>query len=320
MKTFTFRKSALVGAMTLVAPLSYAEIELNPNLTVSGFVDMSFVHSDVDGVEPTSKTFAVDQVETNFFYTGTDGVTAQVDIEYGESGDGSGADETFVEQAFITKEVGGGLSIKAGRFLSYSGWETEEPTGLFQYSGTGYAPVFYGFYQQGVSAYYDAGMVDVAFSVVNDVFADPTESDTTTLGTEFMVAVNPIEAWTAKLFYLSDADKDAINFWTSYAVSDFTFAFEYNVAEGTVSTDSDASGFLLMGNYAVGDFGITARYHEFEVENAEGETVTDASAFTIAPSYAVGDNLLLVAEYRIDTEDSTDTDANTIALEALFTF
>lgn len=316
---------ALTAGIAAVSPLSHAEIELGQGFSVTGFVDMSFVYVDEDEAASTSKTFAVDQVETNFMYQGSNGVSAQVDIEYGESGTGNGEDETFVEQAFITKQINDSFKVKAGRFLSYSGWETEEPTGLFQYSGTGYAPFFYGFYQQGVSAYYDSEVVDVAFSIVNDVFADPIESDTTNLGSEFMVAVTPVEGLTAKLFYMTqstdtDDDKEAINFWTAYSTGGLTLAFEYNTAEETAFSGSEADGYLLMANYASGDYGITLRYHDFEIEDAFGTTTVDASAITIAPSMAVGDNLLIVAEYRMDTDDVSDIDTDSFALEALFTF
>ncbi len=77
--------------------------------------------------------------------------------------------ELDVEQAFINYALSDNLSLKAGRFLSYSGWETEEPTGLFQYSGTGYAGYFYGGYQQGVSGLYTGDGYAVAVSVVNDL-------------------------------------------------------------------------------------------------------------------------------------------------------
>lgn len=323
-----FNQKALASTIaTLLAAAggtsaAYAEIELGTGLSVSGFVDMSYVYTDADGADSTDKVFGIDQFEMDFLYSGSDGVSAQVDIEYGESGTGNGEDETFVEQAFITKQFNDQFSVKAGRFLSYSGWETEEPTGLYQYSGTGYGQYFYGGYQQGVSAYYDAGVVDFMVSVVNSAF-DPVERDTTTIGTEVGVAIQPIEGWTAKLFYIQDDGDDLINFWTSYQVSSFTFAFEYNVADyelPEVPTEDDlkeGDGYLLMANYAVGAFGITVRYHDYSLENDFGGEF-ESSGITLSPSYKVGENLLLVAEYRMD--EFGDTDVDTFALEALFTF
>lgn len=331
-KTLARIIAASVFAAGLV-PVANAEIELGEGLSVTGFVDMSYLYIDADGAESTEKTFGIDQFEMDFMYTGSEGVSAQVDIEYGESGTGNGEDETFVEQAFITKQFNDQFSVKAGRFLSYSGWEAEEPTGLYQYSGTGYGAYFYGGYQQGVSAYYDAGMVDFMASVVNSAF-NPIDRDTTSLATEVGLAIEPMESWTAKLFYIQDEETDLINFWTSYAVSGFTFAAEYNMGDYGDNLDLDGDGllpaldnvdgdgYLLMANYAAGAFGITLRYHDYSIEgDFEGASTTaiENSAITIAPSYKIGDNLLLVAEYRMD-EFGDDSDSDTLALEALFTF
>lgn len=47
-------------------PAAYAEIELGEGLSVSGFLDMSYVYSDADGVDSTDKTFGIDQFEMDF--------------------------------------------------------------------------------------------------------------------------------------------------------------------------------------------------------------------------------------------------------------
>jgi Putative beta-barrel porin-2, OmpL-like. bbp2 len=312
-----FKKSVLASAMSLAlaSPAAFAEIQLGEGLSVKGFVDMSFVYTDDDAASETTQVFGIDQVETDFMYKGADGISAQVDIQYGESGDGSGTDETFVEEAYITKVISDQVSVKAGRFLSYSGWETAEPTGLFQYSGAGYGDLFYGGYQQGVSAYYDGEGIDVMGSVVNNL-ANPTDNDTETLSVEVGVAIEPAEGVTAKLFYLTGDDTDIVNFWTSYSADALTLALEYSMSD--FADDSEASGYLLMANYAMGLYGVTLRYHDYEVEDASGATTRENDAITIAPSYAVSDDLLIVAEYRMDSFGSNDSDS--LALEALFTF
>ena len=313
-----FTKNLLAGAIaaSLIAVVpAHADIELGEGVSVTGFVDMSFVSTNVDGGDDTNE-FTIDQVETDFIYSGSDGVSAQVDIEY--STDENGDSNTFIEQAFITKKIGDNLTLKGGRFLSYSGWETEEPTGLFQYSGTGYAPTFYGYYQQGVSAYYDTDVIDVMFSVVNDAFS-PTETDNENPAIEVGIAVTPAEGLTAKLFYIDDDQTSLVNFWTSYEVSALTFAVEYNIGESVVSDlgYDDADGYMLMANYAFDKYGITVRYHDW-TEEVGGSTTVESSAITIAPSYSAGDNLLFVAELRLD--ETNDVDSTSVALEALFTF
>ena len=75
-----------------------------------------------------------------------------------------------------------------------------------------------------------------------------------------------------------------------------------------------------MVNYAWEKFGLTFRYHDWEVETDAGTTVEDLSAFTLAPSYAVSENLLIIFEYRMDDDDITNESTDTYALEALITF
>ena len=281
------------------------------NLSVSGFIDMSYLSIDVDGAGSTHDS-GIDQVELNFGYDFGNKLTATVDVEYQNAAEG-----VDVEQAFISYAISDNLSIKAGRFLSYSGWETEEPTGLFQYSGTGYAQYFYGYYQQGVSALYSGDKFAVAVSVVNDL-AGPQSTDTEHPGIETMVAFMPTENFTVKGFYSVDGDTKMINTWAAYSADALTLAAEYNSSEDTAFAGSEADGFLLMANYAFESFGMTVRYHDYEVEDAVGASFEDASGITFSPSFSVNDNLLMVFEYRMD--DINDVDVNYLAVEALITF
>lgn len=290
-------------------------------LSISGFIDMSMGYKDVDGGDSESFS-AIDQVEINVSYDFGNKLKAFVDVEYQDTEKGA----VDLEQAFITYDLSSEFSIKAGRFLSYTGWETEEPTGLFQYSPVGYAPYFYGYYQQGVSAIYNGDGYALAVSVVNDL-ANPTETDSGQLGVETMVALMPTDNVTIKGFYSVEGDTELVNLWASYSIDALTLAVEYNTSEdapayvgGTLEAGpgSEADSYLLMANYAFETWGLTVRYHDWEVEDASGATVEDASGITISPSYAVNDNLLMVFEYRMD--EINDIDADTIAVEALITF
>jgi len=291
-------------------PAAQAEISAE-KLSVSGFIDMSYLSVDVDGVG-SSHDSGIDQVELNFSYDFGNKLTATVDVEYQNAAEG-----VDIEQAFISYAISDNLSIKAGRFLSYTGWETEEPTGLFQYSGTGYAQYFYGYYQQGVSALYSGDKFAVAVSVVNDL-AGPQSTDTEHPGIETMVAFMPTENFTVKGFYSVDGDTKMINTWAAYSADALTLAAEYNSSEDTAFAGSEADGFLLMANYAFESFGMTLRYHDYEVEDAAGASFEDASGITISPSFSVNDNLLMVFEYRMD--EINDVDVDYLAVEALITF
>jgi len=304
-----FNKLTPVAATLLLAlgATSQAQAEDKDKLTVTGFIDMSYLTSSTD--DSTESVFGIDQVEVQFGYQLDDKLSANVEVEYQENG-------VDLEQAVLMYAVSDSFSVKAGRFLSYSGFEAEEPTGLFQYSGTGYAPLFYGYYQQGVSAAYSGSNFTVAVSLVNDL-AGPTSTDSSKPGIETMIAFMPTDEITVKGFYSTEEDKDFINLWGSYSKDALTLGAEFNSATDDAA-DTESTGYLVMGNYAMSDkVAVTVRYHAYETETA-GVTTTDSSGITFAPSYTVSDNVLIVAEYRMD--DQNGEDASAFALEALVTF
>lgn len=313
---------SLALATAATAPLAQADdgFQLSEKLSVTGFIDMSWTHTDADG-EDSEQSAGLDQFEIDFLYSFNDKLKAQVDIEYQDGA----ADEVDLEQAFITYAVNDNITVKAGRFLSYSGWETEEPTGLFQFSGTGYAPIFYGYYQQGVSVMYSGDSYALAASAITDL-DDPEARDSEQMATEFMAALMPTDSITMKVFSLSDKidgtdeDKEKFNFWTSYSEGPLTLAAEFNKAENSYALGTESDGYLLMGNYAFDSFGLTLRYHEWEVENDAGAVIEEMSGITVSPSFPIDDNLLLVLEYRMDENELTGEDVNTFAVEALMTF
>jgi hypothetical protein len=327
MKVIQKVSTCLLGALSMISAAD-AEIKINDMLTIGGFVDMSYVNMDPDtGADSTTAT--LDQFELNLMFDLTDKLSATVDLE-AQSDKVAGTDNEYttdVEQAYFTYALSDTFSMKAGRFLSYMGWETEDPTGLFQYSGAGYGGLFYGGYQQGVSALYSGGLFDVGLSVVDDIFQTTGVSgNAENLAVEVMVAVYPSESLTFKGFFITDEDRagttdtDIFNFWGSYAIGGFTFAAEYSMNDKDGATKSEADGFLLMGNYAWDKYGITLRYHGWETEDATGAKTLERSGFTIAPSMAVNDYLLLVAEYRTEDFDLGGVDYDQFALEALISF
>jgi len=305
-------KNLIAGAVAAcMASAAHAQIELGSGFSVSGFLDMSYFNLDLDGAESTEKSLGIDQFETDFFFEGSKGISAEVDIEYGGT---SGTPETFVEQAFVTKSFSDKFSLKFGRFLSYTGWETEEPTGLFQYSYAGYQPYFYGWYQQGVSAQYDFGAIQLMGSVINSAF-DPLDYNSDP-DVEIGIGISPGENFTAKVFMIDEGEDTYSNLWASYKVGNVTLAAE--VVDRDLDTGADGDGYLAMFNYASGFFGFTLRYVDYSIDDTFDPIETNS--FTISPSFKIGDKLLIVTEYRMDEYDAGGIDNNTAVVEALFMF
>jgi hypothetical protein len=123
-------KIAITSAFLAASSLTMAEIKINEFLSFEGFVDMSYSHSDTDfeGEGVSDNSFGIDQVEIDWLFN-FGKVTAQIDLEYEEAGD-----ETEVEQAFVSYDLGNGSALTMGRYESMLGLEAKEPTGLYQYS------------------------------------------------------------------------------------------------------------------------------------------------------------------------------------------
>ena len=145
-------KIAIASAFIAASSFSFAEIALTENLSVEGFVDMSYTDSDAG-----DSRYGIDQVEFDFLFN-AGAVSAQVDVQYEgskksvldvaklrsqlESGNPSDKDsdylsdvnEVIIEQAFVTYDLGNGGALTAGRFASQLGFEAFEPTGLYQFS------------------------------------------------------------------------------------------------------------------------------------------------------------------------------------------
>jgi len=300
-------------ALTFALGSVSAEIKLNDNLAISGFLDMSTVTTMGDETE-TSLSF--DQFEMDF-HLNYGSVTGQVDIDSTDPDQG-----IKLEQGFVTytapKDMLPGVSITAGRFLSSLGFEAAEPTGLYQYSFSEGIP--YPGYQNGVAVNVkpmkEAGLY-VAF--LSSVW-DANETDAGTPGIEAQLALTPIEQITAKVGYALDAMDDytqtELNAWLSFAQGPLTLAGEIDLLGNWGEEGNSGMHFLGMANVSLADIisapvGVTLRFSGITTDNEDTST-----EFTFSPSYSATDNWLLLAEFkqRLDAEETI------IAFESLFTY
>ena len=120
-------KIAIASAFFAASSLSFAEIALTENLSVEGFVNMSYSHTedDAQAADETGNNYSLDQVEISFLLD-FDAVGAQIDLQWVDVGGAS------VDQAFTTYSLSNGIVVTAGRYDSMLGFEAFEPTGLFQ--------------------------------------------------------------------------------------------------------------------------------------------------------------------------------------------
>lgn len=318
-------KLTAAGAL-LSASAAYGQIELTPNLSVTGFLDMSATYTDDNGSK--SSTYDLDQMELDFLLS-YDQITGQVDIDYQRDD----TNELDLEQAFITYDLGEGTSITAGKFLSYLGWETAEPTGLYQYSYA-YGDTIPG-YHNGVSLDYNADWGSLGIALLDSVYDDDGslgtggdidslfEGDAYEYGIETKLVLTPAEGWTVFLGYGVDRadtgdalmidDRKILNLWTSYEFGSSTVAAEYNnFTNGMLDIDQ----WLVMYSTALNDNDtITVR-----VSNDDRSDGSEFTKYTGAYIRTINDNLSIITELSSTDIKGADDKVTQAAIEALFTF
>ena len=314
--TTTMKLTGVAAASALSMTALQAEIELNPNFSISGFADMSaYIISEDPGDSINDAN--LDQVELDFVAK-FEKVTGNVDLEWRTDGD------VTVEQAYVTYKFDEQSSFTAGRFLSYMGYEGDEPYKLFQYSYAYDFGIPYAGYNDGIKYDYTTDKYTFGAALVSANYARSSRvSDE--FGLEVKATFTPAEGWTIFTGYSYDSKEGAedisyYNLWAQYQVDKFTFAAEI----GKLEDDDGVSGlpthlfWLLLANYAVSDnFGITGRVSGQDVDDGGPSNLK----LTFSPSYKLTSNLLSVFEISYtDYKDAGLENSTLVAAELLFTF
>ena len=298
--------AAGVLAASFMAMPAFSEIKVSDKLSLTGFMDMS-VTSSLPDAGPKTFNATFDQFELDFKYTFDDKLTARVDLN------SLGGGSLDLERAFITYRVQPDVRIGAGKFLSTSGWEAPEPTGLYQFS-TSNAYV-YGGYQNGVNVAYDVNpVVSLYAAFVDGIWVD--DGDLVRPGFEAQVALTPTPELTAKLTGMYEHQvgygKSVVNAWASYVEAGWTTALEANYLFNYAADGDNGYAYLAMVNYKfANDIGLTGRFSGIDTE-----TSTPSREITFSPSYSLAANWVILAEaqYQLDAKDIG------LALETTVTF
>jgi hypothetical protein len=323
-KSLSLKLAMGVLGMGLAAAPSFAEVKVSDALSLSGFVDMSAGYTDDNGT--TSAFAALDQFELDFKYKFADNLTAQVDLNAWPTQPGAPRNDGVVlEQAFLTYTMGP-ASLTAGKFLSSTGFEAAEPTGLYQYTWSN--TLVYGGYQNGIAASYTiTPMVSVYGAFLGSVW-DGTDTDIESPGYEAQISLTPLEGLTAKAAYAAEmdlvqddggdtgvtvtSDQSLINVWASYAAGPALVAAEVNILADWGPADEAGLGYLVMANYKLTDkFAVTARYSSLKMDGGTADPEV-----TLSPSYAISPSWLVLAEVKRELEDKITA----LAVESLLMF
>ncbi|MDA1190253.1 MAG: outer membrane beta-barrel protein [Candidatus Poribacteria bacterium] len=289
-------------------------VEVNENLSISGFIDKSIViglDSNADEPDDLVVTGGVDQLEIDLDLT-FGNVTGRVDIN-------SLPDGVSMEQAFLTYSPESmtdmGVGITFGRFLSSLGFEAAEPTGLYQYSVSAGIP--YPGYQNGVAvSLAPTDMIGVYVAAISSAW-DSTDYDWETPAFEGQVSVKPTDMVTVKAGAAAEDMGDyfqiELNAWAMLTSGALTVAGEADMLSNWGADGENGIHFLGMANYKLTDkVGVTARFSGYKLDSMD-EADTEV---TLSPSYAIADNWGALVELRQNLQAETTQ----VAIESIFTF
>ena len=321
---------AITSALAAASSLATAEIKINEFLSFEGFVDMSYSHTDVDfdGGSESDNSFGIDQVEIDWLFN-FGKVTAQVDLEYEDNAEQG--NETNVEQAFVSYDLGNGSALTMGRYESMLGLEAKEPTGLYQFSTAYDGQSFLPQYGQGVKYTGQSGDISYGVSLQDESF-DPSgagnlggnEGGTYSIEAVVSLASGNFTYALGGAFEDADeaGDNSIINAHVTYVSGAWTLGAEYNVADIESDDNAEVDSWLVMANYAYSDCcSVTGRISSVERED-DVDADQEAFQYTLAHNYALSDNLAIITEVSyVELEEGTvDSEELAGAVEVLFTF
>ena len=298
-------------AVTLPGVATFGTISITDNLGVRGFVQGSYETTEI-GTTTDTESLDMNWADVDFLFS-SEKVGAEVHLK----SDGSTVD---LEQAFLTYDLGGGLNVTGGKYLSLLGYEGDEPYKLYQRS-MAYVigddnKIPFAAYHQGVKAAFSSGDLSGAISVVDSVYN--SDGNAAEVGFEAQIKYTGLENFTIAIGTAQENDTtttvdEYYNLWVEYGgIDSLILGAEYNSYD---YNGKDGDSWMLMGNYSVNEkVGLTLRYSQVEEDNLDYE----ADKFTISPSYSFSDSLLGRIEYS--TGEVGDDDVDYFSIEALFTF
>lgn len=306
-------KKIILSALMLTGMLTFAQ---DGKLTVSGTVDVYGTVNTVDGpgapgllvadaIVPVANAFGLGMANTIFTYeTGNTGVV--VDLAFGPKAiDAAG--NSNINQLYAYYSVNDALTITAGQFNTFLGYEVISPAANFNYT-VSYLFNAGPFSHVGVKADYavseDLSLM-LAITNPHGEFAQQYGSGNAQLG--FQVGY---KGQYLNIAYGADGSMNGVTPVNDALYIDYTGGFD--ITESTYlginaayakaeSTDQGYNGVALYLQQAISDsFALGLRPEYFAGNSVAKNAVT---AVTLTANTALTDNLSVIADLRIDSSD-----------------
>ncbi len=313
MTKYSFRFAGWAGALLALTAASQADVKLNDNITFSGYAAGAYMNYKADGAPSVDSLFDASKpipgggdsndVLTKFTLNFKP-VTGVISMNYFPNVGGSS--EFTLLDAYAVYDAGDGLTVTAGKFLSYMGYESFYPANMDQISyadGDFLAPI--PGYHSGVKVDYADKIQGVGFAFVDSAYSPyggtrgdgELKHNAGLEGYYTYTGVSNLTLWAGFCYDTKGGFQPhnvlTLDFWASYqATKDLRLAAEYVSKDG--GTGNKGYNWIAFANYASSDkVSTTFRVSGEEMSNG-GPKFTK---YTICPQYALTANLSVRAEY-----------------------
>lgn len=298
------------------ASTAWAQIELTPNFSTSGFISGSILYHSTGDPETTMD---IDASQLTFMGN-FEPVSGTVSLYYVPGAD----EEVTVLDAYIGWQVSEDVSVTMGKFLSYMGFEAFYIPSLYQvtFANGDFLGAIPG-YHEGVRLDFGGDALKAGFALLDSVYSpnylrgDGELSEQ--FGVEGYVSFSPTEGSTIFAGVAYDAEGGfqthsvtLFNLWGSITATDaLWFAGEVSVKEG--GEFNSGYNWLLFANWTSSDLiSWTFRISGEEMDNVGAAGGEGFFRYTVCPTFAVTDNLAILAEATYtDFNDEAGGDSDT---------
>lgn len=306
MKKITLSIVALIGALSLNAQ------DETPTLSVSGTVDVYGTTNTVDGTgtpgllianPEKANGFGLGMANTVFSYDGAkSGVVA--DLAFGPRADDANM-AGAINQLYAYYNVSESVTITAGQFNTFLGYEVISPAANFNYS-VSYLFNAGPFSHTGVKLDY-AASEDLSFllAVTNAhgiSSADASESGATQFGAQVGYKGQYLNFIYGAVTETSATDAVFVDYTGGFDLSD---SFFVGINAAYAYSDDEEAGYqgaaLYLENTFSETFALGLRPEFFSYTSADDSE--DVLALTLTGSTQLDDNLKLITELRYDSSD-----------------
>ena len=323
--------------LTIACTFAISAQDEAPKLSISGSVDVYGTINSVDGAgapgvlianPENANGFGLGMANTVFSYDGAkSGVVA--DIAFGPRADDANM-AGAINQLYAYYNLSESVTITAGQFNTFLGYEVISPASNFNYS-VSYLFNAGPFSHTGVKLDYAVSEDLSLLLAVTNGHAITSDDASSTGDTQFGAQIGYKGQYLNFIYGTVDQTSTSDNLFLDYTGGfDLTYSFYVGVNAAYAYSDDSESGYqglaLYLENSFSDKFALGVR-PEFFTTLSEADGDTDVTAITLTANTKLDDNFTLISELRFDSSDDyaieglpSEKDATVFTVAAIYSF